>query len=148
MPPQKILDTRLFDPARARSHPLWFKELHRFAEHMPETLEYARQNRERVSLWGPYECRTSFYRRFLVQKHFLETSGIGYQCVDNWGEAAHAGDGTNCIHAITHGSVHAKTAIRFHADRRGENTRGVARHCGQGNCQWPAGGLGLRSYAR
>jgi G3E family GTPase len=40
VPPQEILDTRLFDPARARSHPLWFKELHRFAEHVPETLEY------------------------------------------------------------------------------------------------------------
>jgi hypothetical protein len=36
-----------------------------------------------------------------VQKDFLETSGIGYQCVDNWGEAAHIGDGCDCIHGIT-----------------------------------------------
>jgi hypothetical protein len=68
---------------------------------LEETLEYARHNRERVSLWGPYECRTSFYKRFLVQKEFLETSGVGYQCVDNWGEAARTGDGCDCIHAIT-----------------------------------------------
>jgi hypothetical protein len=66
-----------------------------------ETLDYACMNRERVSLWGPYECRTSHYRRFLVQKEFLETSGVGYQCNDNWGETARIGDGTNCIHAIT-----------------------------------------------
>src|SRR5579884_195754 len=26
---------------------------------LPETLEYARHNGERVSLWGPFECRTS-----------------------------------------------------------------------------------------
>lgn len=67
---------------------------------LAETLAYARRNGERVSLWGPFECRTSFYRRFLVQKHFLETSGIGYQCVDNIGEAARTGNGCNCIHAI------------------------------------------------
>ncbi len=66
-----------------------------------ETLDYARRLGERVSLWGPYECRTSFYRRFLVQKAFLENSGVGYQCVDNWGEAAHTGDGCDCLHAVT-----------------------------------------------
>ena len=38
--PGRILGTRLFDPARARSHPLWFKELHGFADHQPETEEY------------------------------------------------------------------------------------------------------------
>lgn len=40
VPPAEILDTKLFDPVRARSHPLWFKELHGFAEHVPETEEY------------------------------------------------------------------------------------------------------------
>ncbi len=40
VPPGEILDTRLFDPVRARSHPLWFKELNGFAEHVPETEEY------------------------------------------------------------------------------------------------------------
>jgi hypothetical protein len=66
-----------------------------------ETLEYAHRNGERVSLWGPYECRASLYQRFLVQKNFMETSGVGYQCVDNWGEAAHTGDGCDCIHSFT-----------------------------------------------
>ncbi len=66
-----------------------------------ETLGYADRLGERVSLWGPYECRPSFFTRFLVQKSFLEQSGIGYQCVDNWGEAARTGDGSDCIHALT-----------------------------------------------
>jgi hypothetical protein len=66
-----------------------------------ETLDYASRNGERVSLWGPYECRTSFFKRFLIQKEFLENSGVGYQCVDDWGEAARTGDGSDCIHSIT-----------------------------------------------
>ena len=36
-----------------------------------------------------------------MQKHFLETSGIGYQCCDNCGEAARRGNACDCIHAIT-----------------------------------------------
>ncbi len=59
-----------------------------------------REKNERVSLWGPFECRLSFYRRFLVQKEFLETSGIGYQCTDNIGKVTRTGEACNCIHAI------------------------------------------------
>jgi len=35
-----ILDTRLFDFNRAHEHPLWYKELHGFHDHVPETEEY------------------------------------------------------------------------------------------------------------
>ena len=35
-----ILDTRKFDFARAEQHPLWFKELNGFKDHVPETEEY------------------------------------------------------------------------------------------------------------
>ncbi|QEW23413.1 Putative metal chaperone YciC (plasmid) [Paracoccaceae bacterium] len=38
--PGDILGTGLFDPGRARSHPMWFQELHGFADHVPETEEY------------------------------------------------------------------------------------------------------------
>jgi hypothetical protein len=68
---------------------------------MHETIVYALGNGERVSFWGPYECRASFYRRFLIQKAFLESGRIGYQCDDNAGEAARTGNGCCCIHAIT-----------------------------------------------
>jgi hypothetical protein len=66
-----------------------------------EAIRYAQSNGERVSMWGPYECRPSFYRRFLVQKEFLESGQIGYQALDNGGEAARLGNGCCCIHAIT-----------------------------------------------
>jgi hypothetical protein len=83
--------------------------IHPFSRHpepgvnlsLRESLDYARANDERVSLWGPYELRAAAYKRFLVEKDFLETSGVGYQCVDNRGEAARTGNGCNCIHAIT-----------------------------------------------
>lgn len=35
-----ILDTGLFSDVRAATHPLWHKELHGFADHVPETEEY------------------------------------------------------------------------------------------------------------
>ncbi len=37
---QDILGTGLFDFAKAETHPLWFKELHGFRDHVPETEEY------------------------------------------------------------------------------------------------------------
>lgn len=38
--PKEILGTGLFDFAQAETHPLWFKELHGFKDHVPETEEY------------------------------------------------------------------------------------------------------------
>ena len=35
-----ILDTGLFDEEKAQEHPLWYKELYGFADHVPESLEY------------------------------------------------------------------------------------------------------------
>jgi G3E family GTPase len=40
IPLQEVLHTGLFDFERARRHPLWFKELNGFKDHMPETEEY------------------------------------------------------------------------------------------------------------
>jgi hypothetical protein len=62
---------------------------------------YAQGNGERVSMWGPYECQPSFFRRFLIQKEFIDSGRIGYQCCDNCGESARTGNGCCCIHAIT-----------------------------------------------
>ena len=36
----RILDTGLFDDAKAEEHPLWAKELYGYADHRPETEEY------------------------------------------------------------------------------------------------------------
>ncbi|MCL6708041.1 zinc metallochaperone GTPase ZigA [Pseudomonas sp. R2.Fl] len=35
-----VLNTGLFDLEKAEAHPLWFKELHGFKDHVPETEEY------------------------------------------------------------------------------------------------------------
>ncbi|SDA87435.1 zinc metallochaperone GTPase ZigA [Sinorhizobium sp. NFACC03] len=39
-----ILDTGLFNEEKAKRHPLWFKELYGFKDHVPETEEYGIQS--------------------------------------------------------------------------------------------------------
>lgn len=39
-----VLDTGLFNEEKAETHPLWFKELYGFADHVPETEEYGIQS--------------------------------------------------------------------------------------------------------
>ncbi|MBO9124574.1 MULTISPECIES: GTP-binding protein [unclassified Rhizobium] len=38
--PQEVLGTGLFDIHKAETHPLWYKEMHGFNDHVPETEEY------------------------------------------------------------------------------------------------------------
>ena len=65
------------------------------------TLQEVLCHNERVAMWGPYEVWHGLNRRFMMQKAFLESGQIGYQCIDTVGEAARVGNGSNCIHAIT-----------------------------------------------
>lgn len=65
------------------------------------TIQEMMRHNEHLALWGPYEVGPVMYRRFLVQKQFLESKQIGYQCIDSFGEAACTGCGCNCIHAVT-----------------------------------------------
>lgn len=44
VPPDKILNTGRFDFEKAQRHPVWFKELYGFADHVPETEEYGVTN--------------------------------------------------------------------------------------------------------
>jgi len=44
VPLERILDTGRFDFETAQQHPLWFKELFGFADHVPETEEYGIRN--------------------------------------------------------------------------------------------------------
>jgi hypothetical protein len=68
---------------------------------MHVTIQEMLLHDEHLAMWGPYEIGPALYRRFLVQKQFLESGQVGYQCVDSIGEAARTGCGCNCIHAIT-----------------------------------------------
>jgi hypothetical protein len=65
------------------------------------TIEEMLRQKETVSLWGPYEISPGFAYRFKVQKEFMESGRVGYQCIDSIGEAARTGGGCDCIHAIT-----------------------------------------------
>jgi hypothetical protein len=65
------------------------------------TIEEMLRHDERVSVWGPYEIGPGLYHRFLVQKQFMESGQVGYQCIDSVGEAARQGTGCDCIHAVT-----------------------------------------------
>jgi hypothetical protein len=66
-----------------------------------ETMKFAYDSRQSVAVWGPYEVWHGFAHRFEVQKRFLDSGAVGYQCIDTWGEAARSGNGCDCIHAIT-----------------------------------------------
>jgi hypothetical protein len=68
---------------------------------MTESVEMARSYGERVSLWGPYEVPPGLYRKLMLQKGYIESGAIGYQCIDTMGEAGWHGTGSNCIHAIS-----------------------------------------------
>jgi hypothetical protein len=65
------------------------------------TIEEMLRNGEHVSLWGPYEVGPGFFHRFQVQKAFMESGKVAYQCIDSIGEAGQTGAGCNCAHAIT-----------------------------------------------
>jgi hypothetical protein len=67
---------------------------------LDETVRMALGFREQVAQWGPYEIRPPLYHRFLLQKAFVESGRVGYQCIDTVGRGAD-GTGCDCIHAIT-----------------------------------------------
>jgi hypothetical protein len=68
---------------------------------MQESIDEMLRNNERVAVWGPYEVRAGTAYRFQVQRAFIESGRVGYQCIDNIGEAARTGGGCNCAHAIS-----------------------------------------------
>jgi hypothetical protein len=65
------------------------------------TIRNSLRTRQDIAMWGPYEVWHGFAHRFLMQKAFLDSGAVGYQCIDTVGEAARTGLGCDCIHAIT-----------------------------------------------
>src|SRR5262249_58905616 len=66
-----------------------------------ETIRNSLRTDQDIAMWGPYEVWHGFAYRFRVQKAFLDSGQVGYQCIDNIGEAARLGNGCDCVHAIT-----------------------------------------------
>ena len=65
------------------------------------TIDLVTKQHQHVSVWGPYELHAGLYRKFLIQKEFMESGEVGYQAIDTIGEAGRTGKGCDCIHAIT-----------------------------------------------
>ena len=65
------------------------------------TIGESLRTNQQLTRWGPYELWHGFAHRFRVQKEFLDSGRIGYQCSDSVGEAARTGNGSDCIHAVT-----------------------------------------------
>lgn len=66
-----------------------------------ETIRAMLDTKQDIALWGPYEVWHGLAHRFRVQKAFMESGAIGYQCIDSWGEAGRNGNGCDCIHSIS-----------------------------------------------
>ena len=88
-------------PESLRVKPWWFHVEPGTNLDLHTTMEEVRRHHERVSMWGPYETWHGLYRRFTVQKQFMESGEVGYQCIDTVGEAPRNGTGCDCIHAMS-----------------------------------------------
>ena len=64
------------------------------------TMKEMLRTKQKIEMWGPYEVWHGFAYRFKMQKDYLESGAVGYQCNDMMGEAARLGNGCDCIHAI------------------------------------------------
>ena len=58
-----------------------------------KTIANCLRTGQEIAVWGPYEVWHGAYYRFMVQKEFMESGRVGYQCIDTWGEAGRTGDG-------------------------------------------------------
>jgi hypothetical protein len=99
--PQLEIHTISWMPATLDIHPLRFHVEPGTNLSLQCTIEETLRNNERISMWGPYEISHGLYHRFVTQQEFLESGQIGYQCIDSVGEAAHEGNGSDCVHAMT-----------------------------------------------
>jgi hypothetical protein len=62
------------------------------------TLRFVLGDRQRVSLWGPYQIDPELYHRALMQKQLLESGQVRYKAVDSGYPSDRV---SNCIHAIS-----------------------------------------------
>ena len=88
-------------PTTLDIHPLRFRVEPGVNLDLHDSIRNALRTKQNIAMWGPYQVSHTLAYRFLTQKQFLESGAVGYQCVDNLGEAAWKGNGCDCIHAIT-----------------------------------------------
>lgn len=64
---------------------------------LPETLDIALGDQERVSLWGPYRIDEALYNGARWQYSLLESGEVRYKAVDSFYATSRV---SNCIHAV------------------------------------------------
>jgi hypothetical protein len=116
-----------------------------------QTIDLLCVQGQRISLWGPYEIEPELYRRVLKQKAFLESGRVGYQALDNLGEAGITGNGLNCIHAVANCDERIACPVWNFGESAGESI--VAHHADHGalvrpsqSHDWLISVLGLNSH--
>jgi hypothetical protein len=100
-PPQLDVQTISWLPAALNIEPFDFCVEPGVNLDLYATLRLMHAQGMSVALWGPFELRPGVYRKFLLQKCFVESGQLAYQAIDVVGEAAWTGGGSNCIHAVT-----------------------------------------------
>jgi hypothetical protein len=99
-PPQLDVHTISWLPDCLRIH-TWDLRVDRGVNlDLGRTMQQISSQGQRISLWGPYEIDPDLYCHFLAQQAFLQSGQVGYQAIDDLGEAALCGNGMNCVHAI------------------------------------------------
>ena len=89
------------EPGWAPVRPWYFKVVPGYNMRLHPTIDAMLKSKQHIVMWGPYEVWHGNYIRFMTQKTFMESGQVGYQCIDNIGEAARTGDGCDCIHSIS-----------------------------------------------
>ena len=65
---------------------------------IPQTLDWALKDGQRVSRWGPFQITPELYQRALHQKAHLESGAVRYKTLDTGFPTRHV---SNCIHAVS-----------------------------------------------
>jgi hypothetical protein len=93
------------DPSTAQwedqIRPWHFKVVPGFNMPLHPTIHVMLKAKQNITMWGPYEVWHGNFIRFMTQKAFMESGQVGYQCIDNVGEAAKTGTGCDCIHSVS-----------------------------------------------
>lgn len=85
-------------PADGIVHQLRFRVIPGRNYGLLETVNIARRDGLRVSMWGPYEIRQPLYCAFVRRKQALDAGRFRYRSIDTFVRET---DVVNCIHAIT-----------------------------------------------
>ena len=76
---------------------------------LEETFAIAERNRDRVSMWGPYEIDAGRYELAAAQSALLESGAVRYRVLDTLGRNKSV---AHCVHAVTYADPVLSRAIQ------------------------------------